>query len=445
VKFYQLLGSHRSFQGNTQIDRSNLPQLFEIVDVLPKLIQKSRENLRFIKRMIKRLFYLGSSCLFLGITAISPVAAVPQPHTETAQLLDEEVSVTDAPQITLLNPGAEPRQQLLLQPEAGETQTTTATIYLDVASAVGGQPVSRTILPETVLTKETTVMDVADTGDITTESVYTGAIAQSRQNLNPKVLQGMQAMVEGVKDFRSETIVDARRQLKSSQTELPPTLNTQMQGYFEGMSDSLSQMALPLPEEEVGIGAMWQVESEYNLNGIPVNQVIAYELVHLDDGVATLDVDIESTGTPTSVTLRNTPVEATAMVESFMTEGQGRIVMDLNQVMPIVSSVAVNSEVDMMVQAPGMEEMIPVQRSMYMNVLTEDTESPIAKTLLPAKPGLENRVAQVATKQDDDDDLGAGEGAAYGAAAGAVAGLLTGDLLGDAATGAAVGAGLSLL
>lgn len=39
--------------------------------------------------MIKRLFYLDSSCLFLGTTAVSPVAAFPQFRTETAQLSDE--------------------------------------------------------------------------------------------------------------------------------------------------------------------------------------------------------------------------------------------------------------------------------------------------------------------------------------------------------------------
>lgn len=387
--------------------------------------------------MIKRLFYLGSSCLLLGITTISPVTAVSQPRTETAQLPDEQVSETDTPQVTLLDPGAEPRQQLLLQPEAGRTQTSTATIYLDVASAVAGQPVARTLLPETVLTKKVTVTDVTDAGDVATESVYTDAMVESRQNLDPEVMQQMQGIVENMTDFRGTTVVDARRQVKSSQVELPATLEADTQAYLEGLSNSFSQLALPIPEEEVGIGAQWQVESQLNLNGIPVNQVVTYELVHLEDGVATLDIDIDSTGTPATISLASTTTEATAMVESFTTEGQGRIIMDLDQVMPIVSSVAVNSEVDMMIQAPGSEEMVPVQRSLYMNVLVEDSDTQMAQTLLPP---------QAATKQVDVEEASPAEGAAYGAAAGTLAGFVFGDAgVGDAVTGAAVGAGLGLL
>ncbi len=83
-----------------------------------------------------------------------------------------------------------------------------------------------------------------------------------------------------------------------------------------------------LPAEPVGAGARWEARKDLTLYGFEVNQVDTYTLVEKVGDELKLNVQIQQTALPQSITFEEEGVELT--VESFKMSASGEVIANLN-------------------------------------------------------------------------------------------------------------------
>lgn len=319
---------------------------------------------------------LSISSIFLLLTgyeiAHGHIAANLQPPANVKQLSDNATKASAAaqPKIELLQAGAEPRQALRFQPEVNARQTTTMTMKMNVEMAINNQPLPQMPLPATVTTIETTVTRVDANGDIHYKFHYPNVDIINNESASPELPSSIKNMLTGL---RGEGIIDSRGNNKGAKI-IPSEGSSQMpKELLEEISNSLEQMSLPLPDEPIGIGAQWRVSYALNMNGINVNQIAKYELVNLENNTATLKVNIQQQASPEQqkLNLAGLPAGIEATLKSYSGQGEGEVKMRLNELMPIFSTVAVRSALEMTTKYSESLQAVPMSVNYLMEMTLE--------------------------------------------------------------------------
>lgn len=326
--------------------------------------------------MIKKTLFVASLCLASTGLAIELSPASSQAETRiVAQQPASDVSTPAANskslQTELLSPGVEPRQQLRLKPSLGIKRTTTMTVKMEMAVSMAEKSINATKVPTMVLTIDTQATKIDANGDIHYEFSYANAdVGGDTSNLPTAAVDSMRSAVKKLVGLKGSFIMDNRGANKGGSFTLPKDADNSVKQIVENMSKSLQQLASPLPAEAVGKGAKWRISFPSNAGGMNVNQTAIYELMDLQDGVATLKTTVEQQANPQNLTLPQLPAGSTMAVKSFVSQGQGEVIMRLDQLMPVRSVVSINSNSEMTLKfagSPG-ESTIKMKLLMEMNL-----------------------------------------------------------------------------
>lgn len=272
-------------------------------------------------------------------------------------------------QIQLVNPGAEPRQQLNLKPSLGVTQTTTMAVKMEMGTSTPDKSMNVTKVPTMVLTIDTKVTKIDTNGDIYYEFSYTKAdIAGDTPNLPPAALDAMRNSLKKLVGLKGSLIMDSRGNNKGGDFILPEGSDKNFKQIVQQMSKSLGQLSAPLPAEAVGKGAKWLISSPSNVSGMDLNQIATYELISLQDGVVTLSITMEQQAKPQKLTLPQLPAGANVALKSFASQGKGEVIMRLDQLMPMRSAVSINSNSEMTIKLAGTPEELTIKTKMLMEM-----------------------------------------------------------------------------
>lgn len=325
--------------------------------------------------MIKKTLFVASLCLASAGLAIELSSASSQAETRiVAQQPASNVSTPAAnskpPQIELLNPGAEPRQQLRFKPAINVTETTVMTVKMDMKISASGRlsPVAK--IPVSAITFETKVTKIDANGDIHYEFVYINAdIASDTGNTPPAAGNAMRSALQKIVGVKGSFIMDNRGFYKGGDFIVPKEVDNNFQQMIQQMSKSLEQLSSPLPVEAVGKGAKWRVTSS-NLMGINVNNIATYELVSLQDGVVSLNIDVQQQAKSQNFTAPQIPAGTTITLKSLTSQGQGKVTGRLDRLMPFQSTVSFTSNTEMSAKSAGSSEesIITTKMSMEMNL-----------------------------------------------------------------------------
>lgn len=330
---------------------------------------------------MKKLLFLGSTCLFLvgGIktTPATPVlvAQNPAPTTPATPLVETEnptTTSTAAPtQIQLLTAGTQPRQPLRLNPQANIKQLITMTMNMDMAMTFAGQAAPKIKTPATVMKMEVLVTQVDANGDIHSKFTYTEGDVVADPAVAPEIRESVRSGIKKMEGLSGTLITDNRGQIKSSKIILPENVDPLSKNFLEQISNSLNQMSSPMPEEAVGIGAKWRVSSQLKIGAINMNQSAVYELVSLKDNIASLNITVEQQANAQEVTLPGIPAgSASVSLKSLTSQGQGQMTLPLSSIMPTSSTISMGSQSEMSIKEPnsGKETIIGTQMTMQMNL-----------------------------------------------------------------------------
>ncbi|MEG4035920.1 DUF6263 family protein [Microcoleus sp. S36b_A4] len=326
---------------------------------------------------MKKRQFIASLCLVSAGWAIelSPAslsAETPLLVQQPAPGVSAPAANSKTPQVELLNPGVEPRQELRLKPAIDVKETTVMTVKMDMEISASGRSSPGAKIPVSMMTFETKVTKIAPNGDIHYEFAYTNSdIAGDTGNMPPAVRDAMRSALKSMVGVKGSFIMDNRGFHKGGDIILPEGADNNLKQMVRQMSKSLEQLASPLPAEAVGKGAKWRVSSSSDFSGMNVNEIATYELDSWQDGVVSLNVSIEQQANPQNLTSPQLPAGTTLTLKSFSSQGRGAATMRLDRLNPFRSTVSISSNSEMSGKNAGSSEELTITTKMAMEMTLE--------------------------------------------------------------------------
>lgn len=320
---------------------------------------------------MQKSLFVGCLVLLIAGCAQKPPSTPTSAESpsKSVQLSQESPNTPAAAQsnVELINAGTEPKQQLRFTPGANTKQTLQMTMDMDMAMSVGGQTQPAFDSPPIKMTMESEVKKVDANGDIHTDFSYSDADVVAAKNTQPQLVNAMRAQVKKLVGLRGSMIVDNQGNTKQANFNTPETLDPNTKKMVEQMVTSLKQLSSPVPSEAVGVGAKWKIPNSVTANGMTMNQSSTYELVDIKDNVASLQVSMEQQAGTQKINPQGLPPGASIDLKSMNSQGNGKLKLALNQVMPISSTMSMRSKSQMSVKEPNTEKAT----TMDMNVSVE--------------------------------------------------------------------------
>jgi len=307
-------------------------------------------QLLILLKSMKKLLYSSMCCL---VTASGLTVNAEIPSAVKQQAKTQIVAATAKPQVELLEAGDEPRQELRFRPQVNAKQKATMTLQMDTDVSMAGQTMPKVDLPAITVALDTVVTKVEPNGNIHFKWSYSNVDVMHSTSLPPQVLETMRSQMKKMIGTSGSFIINDRGQIQTAKFTSPQKSDPKFKQFSEQISNSADQMSSPLPQEAIGIGAKWRVTTTPSLSGMNVKQTITYELVNLQDNIATLNLWFEQHANPQKLTLPGIPNGATVTLKSLESKGDGRLMMQLDRPFPLRANLIANFENEMSIQQAG--------------------------------------------------------------------------------------------
>lgn len=295
---------------------------------------------------------------WLAMTASVHAVAEP-PQLEAA---------TDAVTVKLLEPGTTPRREIRFTPTKGTKQTSIMTMDMQVVVSIGGQNPPSQKMPEQKMTIEIVVDDVMPNGDFAYRFEYTDIEVMDDPNNPSPAAQAIRDSVKPMIGMTGEGVTSNRGITSTAKINVPENAPPLVKNLLGGMKDALQKLSAPLPEEEVGIGAKWEVTQDVTANGMELQQTTVYELVGFVDEGFKLSSETTQSADPQQVKNPALPASMKMMLDSLDTTGGGTSTLLANMVMPVDSTVKVKSKAKMTMNIAGQQQKMDTTTSIKMTL-----------------------------------------------------------------------------
>lgn len=255
----------------------------------------------------------------------SPTASEPT-SSDTA-------SAAPGADVQVLDEGDEPQQELRLDVEQGQVETTT--MDLKVGTSVPGSPTME--LPMS-MTMVTTIDEVTDS-QITVSFEYRDISADLPDSAGAAAQQQMDQALDAVEGVSGTLTMTPSGQVVSTHFAVPDDAPPTISSMLDQLANQSAQVSVPFPSEPVGEGARWQVETKLGIASLTTHQTATYTLdsVDGDDYSITvhLEQDIDGSGSGATVSGHTTADGSLdGTLQSFVTtsgsiQGQGTSTVEL--------------------------------------------------------------------------------------------------------------------
>ena len=251
--------------------------------------------------------------------------------------LDERFDLSGVPEVTVLDPGAEPRVELRLEIPDGLSEVMVATQGQSIVQVFDGESGPDLGATVTEITTDLTAEEVDDLLEIA--SIVSDAVVVDAPDAQARTLT--EAGLASVVGVETITVLDERGRALDIEVLNLDALDPALAAEIEqtGTSD---QLQVPLPEEAVGVGATWEVVQQIPAAGLELEQVLVYELVAVDLPI----IELKVTGTqsvPAGAVLEAQGTEAT--VVSWQLDIDGTMTQDLSTMVPTSSVDVIGTQV----------------------------------------------------------------------------------------------------
>ncbi|WP_432278606.1 hypothetical protein [Nocardia carnea] len=273
-------------------------------------------------RVLMLVLALGLTTFGAGCSDTGDTAAEGE-GTEPLGIGKEVTVPIAAAQVSVVDPGSEPRSTLRPSYYEGTIQAVTLRTDHHIQQQIDAQQVQDFSSP--ALTIPMTATAGADGVELTLGEVTTPdpalsealtAADGSHAGLEMSELGGITALRLAPSP---ETSNSARAALE--------------QAFYQAVYRSIT-----FPDEPVGVGAVWQVRQSVG-GGVDLDQVTTATLVARDGGRLSIRLDV--TQTPTSDTWDLPNAAGTLDIEDYVMQGSGDITVDLGLPLPVAGSIAI--------------------------------------------------------------------------------------------------------
>lgn len=249
----------------------------------------------------------------------------------------------NGPGVKLLDPGSGERRQLRFTATKGMKRSMSVTTEMTMSMAMGAQAMPPQKLPATRVTMDLEVIDVSGDGDIRYEFVARKPEVVDDGSTDPAVVAAMRGALSELEGMRGHGVVTSRGFTKEADIQVPANASAQTKQLFDGMRQSIDQIASPLPEEAVGVGAKWDTITTIRQNGLAIEQTATNRLVAIDGDTISLEIVMNQAASPQKFTANGVDAE----LESYSASGSGATSLGLAELVPSSSTVKMNSAMKM--------------------------------------------------------------------------------------------------
>ncbi|MBW4623292.1 MAG: hypothetical protein KME17_28530 [Cyanosarcina radialis HA8281-LM2] len=271
-------------------------------------------------------------------------------------------------QVELLDPGVEPRQELRFQPRVNDRETAVMILNMEMGMSLGGSQLVKVKVPTNVITTDMSTTKVDDNGDIHAQFSYSDVQVLADEGVPPELVGVMRSQMKKLAGVKGDFVVDRQGKPKSANFVLPAGVDPTTKQMLDQFSSSINQLSFPLPAEPIGAGAKWRGTTTLSINGINLTQIATFKLTSIQDNVANLDVAIEQKADEQQLTFPGLGTTANVTLKSLNSQGQGKMRIRLDKLLPISANLALNSNTETSASVPGTSEAIATTIQLSMNL-----------------------------------------------------------------------------
>jgi len=272
---------------------------------------------------------------------------------------ESTVSNSAKPKVTITKKGDEPRSPLRYNLKQGDSQP--YDLKLGTSMQVQGNNID---LPTQTIKSTAKVTKVND-GEVTLSSEIVDI--EVGDGL-PQVVQAMKDATAELKGLKTVATITPRGEVVKSETDLSSIKNEQIKQQLASTLQAMEQVSTVLPEEAVGVGAVWTVLQTVSTNGADVLQNTEYKLTERDGQTVTLEVTITQSAENQKFSPPNLPPGSTATMKKLDTKGTGKMTINTNSAIPVSSTMDLKTETTVEVTVNGQTQTVDVTAEITMEI-----------------------------------------------------------------------------
>ena len=227
-------------------------------------------------------------------------------------LLEDFPAAGEPPRVVLVDAGTGEKSELRYLIAAGSVHEMVMTTSMRMSNPQGQElqaPGTRAVMVVEVVEADAERVQL-DTS-ILSEPELVGT-----EGAPPELVAIMRQALRGMSSFRGRITMNRRGFAEESDFQVD-TQDPMLQQFFESMKQSMSQLAIPFPEEAVGVGARWKMLQRM-ADPVTLYQVMSFELLGREGSSLTLAMKVTQLTPrqtmPLPQTLPGAPVDLSAEI-----------------------------------------------------------------------------------------------------------------------------------
>ncbi len=304
-------------------------------------------------RSVKMLLAISAMLALVACEKKAEKQEAKTPAASTGQPAEKAPAGTNIV-VKLVDPGAEPRQELRYDFSGAKKQVVVMTMDMTMGMELGAIKQPPTKLPPVHMDMVVEPKSVSDAGVLRYEFEMTRAEVVAGPDADPNVVQAMKTEMDKTKGMKGWADVNQRGFTLAADVKVPPGAGPQLRDLLDKMKSQIEQMSAPLPVEPVGKGAKWVVTQPIKNEMLKFNQQATYTLADLEGSLATLKIDIVQDAPPQNIDAPGMG-GATARLTSLDSTGKGTSKVDLKSLVP-VADVSTSLTMNVDIRAQGQQQ-----------------------------------------------------------------------------------------
>jgi len=253
--------------------------------------------------------------------------------------------------VELLASGADPRRPLRYQLKAGVSLDFVMVMRMNMQMTLNGTVAPVPEMPAMTMNMKLEVGEVTAAGARWSARVTSTEVAQGG---NPSVVQAMSTAIAAMKGLSFKGTISPTGRMSDVQIEVPAGVPPQAAQMMDSMKQQMNQMAVPFPDEAVGVGAKWRVTQKLTANNVALTSVMENRLDSFEGQQAKVTVSLTQKAEKQKVPLPGTGMSAD--LTSMSGSGGGTLDYDLGKApWPVVMDM--NVDLDMAMSMQGSQEI----------------------------------------------------------------------------------------
>ena len=262
--------------------------------------------------------------------------------------------------------GREPRRPLRYPAEPPAEQRMSLTLKVGMKMEVPGSPIPQVTLPGLRLIVDLTGKRAG------TDARYDFTVADAdlvaADAAPPAIVAEMRKGLPSLVGAAGSIVIDERGTQRELELALPPELGEELSQFMNAARLAIGQMAVPLPEHPIGVGAKWEVQDTVEQDGIRVRQKTYYELLALDGTRAQVRTQTVQSADRQRAPLPGLPDGVSAEVLSLHGSGSGEIEIDLRRLVPGSAREEVETDVSFSIKQGQTERVMSLTSTAGMEI-----------------------------------------------------------------------------